>query len=57
MRSHFWSAYRSSEHQKENACLAVLLNQKQFQVYLMFQHYKSEQQAGSVSVRSNFSNR
>lgn len=48
LRSHFWSAYRSEDRQRENACLAVLLNKKQFQVYLMFQQYKSEERSGGV---------
>jgi len=49
LRSHFWSAYRSADREKENACLAVLLNKKQFQIYLMFQHYKSEERTGSIA--------
>ncbi|EGP4714509.1 hypothetical protein GZ777_000326 [Enterococcus faecium] len=48
LRSHFWSAYRSEDRQNENACLAVLLNQKQYQIYLMYQHYKSDTTEGSV---------
>lgn len=48
LRSHFWCAYRSADRENENACLAVLLNKKQFQIYLMFQHYKSEERMGSV---------
>ena len=48
LRSHFWSAYRSESRQDENACLAVLLNQKQYQIYLMYQHYKSDTREGSV---------
>ena len=48
LRSHFWSAYRSEDRQDENACLAVLLNQKQYQIYLMYQHYKSDTREGSV---------
>ncbi|AYA33617.1 MULTISPECIES: HI_0552 family protein [Enterococcus] len=48
LRSHFWSAYRSEDRQNENACLAVLLNQKQYQIYLMYQHYKSDTREGSV---------
>ncbi|NTP78722.1 hypothetical protein HQ851_08570 [Enterococcus faecium] len=48
LRSHFWSAYRSKSRQDENACLAVLLNQKQYQIYLMYQHYKSDTREGSV---------
>ncbi|VEE84174.1 HI_0552 family protein [Enterococcus hirae] len=49
LRSHFWCAYRSEGRQQENACLATLLNKKQFQIYLMFQHYKSEERQGSIS--------
>ncbi|WYJ91326.1 hypothetical protein A5888_003094 [Enterococcus sp. 9E7_DIV0242] len=49
LRSHFWCAYRSVNRQTENACLAVLLNKKQFQVYLMFQHYKSDERTGSIA--------
>ena len=49
LRSHFWCAYRRVDRQKENACLATLLNQKQFQIYLMYQHYRSEERQGSVS--------
>ncbi len=48
LRSHFWSAYRSEDRQNENAYLAVLLNQKQYQIYLMYQHYKSDTREGSV---------
>lgn len=50
LRSHFWCAYRSGDRQKENACLATLLNKKQFQIYLMYQHHKSEERQGSVSA-------
>jgi hypothetical protein len=46
LRNHFWSAYRSRDSHNENACLAVLLNRKQYQIYLMFQHYKSEERTG-----------
>lgn len=49
LRNHFWSAYRDPQHSNQNACLAVLLNKKQFQVYLMFQHYKSEDRSGSLA--------
>lgn len=42
LRNHFWCAYRSSLRQQEATCLATLLNQKQFQIYLMYQHYKSD---------------
>ncbi|HFC9225969.1 TPA: glucose-6-phosphate 1-dehydrogenase family protein [Enterococcus faecium] len=50
LRSHFWSAYRSESRQDENTCLAVLLNQKQYQIYLMYQHYKSEERYGSIAA-------
>jgi hypothetical protein len=50
VRSHFWCAYRNVAHPNQNACLAALLNQKQYQVYLMFQHYKSEQRSGSLAA-------
>ena len=49
VRSHFWSAYRGEHRQQENACLAVLLNQKQYQVYLMFQHYRMNERQGTQS--------
>ncbi|BCA86468.1 hypothetical protein EsVE80_19910 [Enterococcus saigonensis] len=50
LRNHFWSAYRSDNRQNENACLAVLLNKKQYQIYLMFQHYKSDDRNGSIGA-------
>lgn len=50
LRSHFWSAYRSVGRQEENACLAVLLNQKQYQVYLMFQHYRMDERQGTIAA-------
>ena len=50
LRNHFWCAYRDPAHHNQNACLAVLLNKKQFQVYLMFQHYKSEERSGSLAA-------
>lgn len=50
LRNHFWCAYRSESRQRENACLAVLLNKKQYQIYLMFQHYKSAERSGSVAA-------
>lgn len=49
LRNHFWGAYRSQWRQAENPCLATLLNRKQYQVYLMFQHYKSEERKGSLA--------
>lgn len=46
LRNHFWAAYRLKDAPKSNACLGVLINRKQLQIYLMFQHYKSEQRVG-----------
>ncbi|KAF1297396.1 hypothetical protein BAU15_11655 [Enterococcus sp. JM4C] len=48
LRTHFWSAYRSENKKEANACLAALLNKKQYQVYLMFQHYKSQERVGTA---------
>lgn len=50
LRNHFWSVYRATDRQNENACLGVLLNKKQLQIYLMFQHYQSEKRTGSVDA-------
>lgn len=52
LRNHFWSAYRDPQHPNQNACLAILLNKKQIQIYLMFQHYKSDERPGSL-IRYN----
>ncbi len=46
LRNHFWAAYRLKGAPSSNACLGVLINRKQLQIYLMFQHYKSEQRLG-----------
>lgn len=42
LRTHFWCPYRSVDFATEAPCLAVMLNEKNFRVYLMYQHYKSE---------------
>ncbi|MHC5269833.1 HI_0552 family protein [Enterococcus sp. LJL98] len=47
LRNHFWAAYRSTEQPNSNACIGVLLNKKQLQVYLLFQHYRSETRVGT----------
>lgn len=47
LRNHFWAAYRSKDKADHNACIGVLLNRKQLQVYLMFQHYQSEKRQGT----------
>lgn len=46
LRNHFWAAYRLKDAPQSNACLGVLINRKQLQIYFMFQHYKSEQRLG-----------
>lgn len=50
LRNHFWSAYRLTDEPNSNACLAVLLNRKQLQVYLMYQHYKSDLRVGDAQT-------
>lgn len=43
LRNHFWCALRSTSRKEQAACLAVLLNKKNLQIYLMYQHYKSDE--------------
>ncbi|MBC8743776.1 glucose-6-phosphate 1-dehydrogenase family protein [Lactobacillus sp. Marseille-P7033] len=43
LRDHYWASYRLSEMANANPCIGVMLDRKQLQIYLMFQHYKSEQ--------------
>lgn len=50
LRNHFWAAYRSMEQSNSNACIGVLLNRKQLQVYLLFQHHRSETRIGTNQV-------
>lgn len=47
LRDHFWASYRLASLADANPCLGVMLDKKQLQVYLMFQHYKSEQRQGT----------
>lgn len=42
LRDHYWAAYRLSTLADKSPCIGVMLDNKQLQVYLMFQHYKSE---------------
>lgn len=49
LRDHFWASYRLSSLVDYNPCIGVMLDKKQLQVYLMFQHYKSEKRQGTVS--------
>lgn len=48
LRDHYWASYRLTKFADYNPCIGVMLDKKQFQVYLMFQHYKSEKRQGSV---------
>ncbi|MGX7162495.1 HI_0552 family protein [Enterococcus massiliensis] len=43
LRNHFWCALRGADRLKQAPCLAVLLNKKNLQIYLMYQHYKSDE--------------
>lgn len=43
LRDHYWASYRLALLAEYNPCIGVMLDKKQLQVYLMFQHYKSEQ--------------
>ncbi|KRK50206.1 hypothetical protein FC53_GL000444 [Limosilactobacillus reuteri subsp. reuteri] len=43
LRDHYWASYRLALLAEYNPCIGVMLAKKQLQVYLMFQHYKSEQ--------------
>ncbi|MCI1975366.1 MAG: glucose-6-phosphate 1-dehydrogenase family protein [Limosilactobacillus sp.] len=47
LRDHYWAAYRLASLADANPCIGVMLDRKQLQVYLMFQHYKSEQRRGT----------
>lgn len=49
LRDHFWASYRLSSLVDYNPCIGVMLDKKQLQVYLMFQHYKSEKRQGTVN--------
>ena len=47
LRDHYWASYRLASLADYNPCIGVMLDKKQLQVYLMFQHYKSEQRQGT----------
>ena len=49
LRNHFWASYRLNSLADYNPCIGVMLDKKQLQVYLMFQHYKSQQRQGIPS--------
>lgn len=49
LRDHFWASYRLTSLADYNPCIGVMLDKKQLQVYLMFQHYKSEKRQGTVN--------
>ena len=42
LRNHYWASYRLNTLADKSPCIGVMLDKKQLQVYLMFQHYKSE---------------
>ena len=50
LRNHFWAAYRCHVGAQASPCIGVLLNKKQLQIYLMFQHYKSEKRTSNLSI-------
>ena len=47
LRDHYWASDRLASLADYNPCIGVMLDKKQLQVYLMFQHYKSEQRQGT----------
>lgn len=47
LRDHYWASYRLARLADSNPCIGVMLDRKQFQVYLMFQHYKSDKRQGT----------
>ena len=47
LRDHYWASYRLKRLENANPCIGVMLDKKQLQVYLMFQHYKSEKREGT----------
>ena len=47
LRDHYWASYRLAVLADANPCIGVMLDRKQFQVYLMFQHYKSDHRQGT----------
>lgn len=49
IRDRFWTTYRLAVLAEYNPCLAVLLNRDHCQVYLMFQHYHSQQRHGTAA--------
>lgn len=42
LRDHFWASYRLTQFAQQSPCIGVMLDKKQLQVYLMFQHYNSQ---------------
>ena len=42
LRNHYWASYRLNTLADKSPCIGVMLDKKQLQVYLMFQHYESE---------------
>ncbi|MDE6948708.1 MAG: glucose-6-phosphate 1-dehydrogenase family protein [Limosilactobacillus sp.] len=48
LRNHYWASFRLASLADYNPCIGVMLDKNQLQVYLMFQHYKSEQRQGTA---------
>lgn len=48
LRDHYWAAFRLVQFADANPCIGVMLDKKQLQIYLMFQHYKSDQRSGTI---------
>lgn len=40
LRDHYWASYRLQDLADANPCVGVILDKKQLQVYLMFQHIR-----------------
>lgn len=47
LRDHYWASYRLAAMADQSPCIGVMLDKKQLQVYLMFQHYNSEKRGDS----------
>lgn len=56
LRDHFWASYRLERLANASPCIGVMLDKKQLQVYLMFQHYKSETREGTPEAYNQLLN-
>lgn len=57
LRDHYWASYRLARLADNNPCIGVMLDRKQFQVYLMFQHYKSDKRQGTPAEYNELLNK